>query len=162
MIRHTIEYFLFPAFTKLASKIKKVFEKQMKKEFPPEKDSNDEMYIEEDVVQRKKIKNAVKPEKEKKVKVPKEPKAKKAKQGESLAVFKRNNAILTPEFAHAQILQAQAQLLHKTQPDATVAQLLPKLGISQEVLANLTPAQMQTLMMQLRTGKMRAPRRKKF
>eukprot|EP00111_Clytia_hemisphaerica_P006367 TCONS_00018467-protein len=139
-------------FTKLAGKIKKVFEKQMKKEFPPEMDSNDEMYVEEVAPQRKKLKQ----EKEKKTKSPKEAKPKKVKL-ESLAVFKRNNAILTPEFAHAQILQAQAQLLHKTQTDATVSQLLNKFGIPAEVLAKLTPAQMQTLMMQLRSGKLRAP-----
>jgi len=128
----------------------------MKKEFPPEKDIEDDLYeAEHNNTPKAKIKleksaaNATKTSKPKTTT--------KDSSNSILHSLKKNNAILTPEFAHAQILQAQAQLLHKTQFQhcsnvGDVPQILPKLGIPQELTAKLTPAQMQLLMMQLRSG----------
>ena len=138
---------MFIAYTKLAYKIKKLFEKQMKKEFPPEKNTKDELYEEES----KRIS---------KIKVPKEyatkiAKEKKPKGPNAIQALKKNNLILTPEFAHAQILQAQADILHKNEAQQTgssIPQILPKLGIPQDILAKLSPAQMQSLIMQLRSS----------
>ena len=116
----------------------------MKKEFPAEKLSNDDEY--EQALEPKK--NTVKIKTEK---VPKEKHFRKSKELSGLQAFKRNTAILTPEFAHAQILQAQAHVLQNSQGGIS-SQILPKLGISQDILARLTPAQMQLMMMQLRSG----------
>ena len=135
---------LSTAFHKLATKVKKTFEKQMKKEFPAEKVSKDEEYEQEGGSK----KNTPKIKSEK---ISKEKNAKRSKEISGLQAFKRNTAILTPEFAHAQILQAQANLLQNTQGGSS-SQILPKLGISQDILAKLTPAQMQLMMMQLRSG----------
>ena len=129
----------------------------MKKEFPPEKDIEDDLYEDE---QRNTLKVKTKLEKPNTSKISKvKTTTTKDSSNSILHSLKKNNIILTPEFAHAQILQAQAQLLHNTQfqqysgsNSNGVPQILPKLGIPQEVMAKLTPAQMQLLMMQLRSG----------
>lgn len=121
----------------------------MKKEFPAEKISKDDEYEQEGLP----MKQTPKVKTEKVPKTLRKAIGKKPKEISSLQAFKRNTAILTPEFAHAQILQAQAsQLLQKSPGGTSSQQILPNLGIPQDVLAQLSPAQMQLLMMQLRSG----------
>lgn len=133
----------------------------MKREFPPEVDFSDDLY-EESQRQQQQLMDANTP-KPKKVKVGKPAKEKKVADAKPNAAAKNAiqtlqssyNKIITPEFAHAQILQAQ---LHQNKipinssPKSTVAHIVPKLGIPQDILAKMTPAQLQMYMLQYRTG----------
>lgn len=137
------------AFTKLAFKLKKVFDKIMKREFPPEVDYSDDLYEEKDQV---KLPKAKKPKIENE-KTPKEKKPKKEKKT-SLQKLQSYKTMITPEFAHAQILQAKLQQGQLQSGDISSAPqtILPKLGIPQDILAKMSPAQLQMFMLQYRAG----------
>lgn len=154
-------FLLFVAFTKLAFKLKKVFDKMMKREFPPEIDCTDDLYEEANMEEAKVAKvKKTKTENTPREKTPKEKKPSKQHSKEkrmSLQSLQSYSTIITPEFAHAQIMQArlqqaQHQSLAAQSGAGTSPQILPKLGIPQDILAKMSPAQLQMFMLQYRAG----------
>lgn len=143
--------FLFLAYTKLAFEVKKIFEKLMKREFPPDVEIDDDDFFEVD-------QPTLKPTKFKKPKLITTP----ANISPSTPITHKKTSMsdsITPEFARAQMLQAQARMrqLHQSASllqSANIRSMKPpiamspsRFSLSSGAIAKMTPAQMQSLLL---------------
>ncbi|XP_057317349.1 mucin-17-like isoform X2 [Hydractinia symbiolongicarpus] len=146
----------YSSYTKLAFEVKKIFEKLMKREFPPDVEIDDDDFFEVD-------QPTPKPTKFKKPKLITTPSniSSTNLSTPSTPITHKNTSMsdsITPEFARAQMLQAQARMrqLHQS---ASLLQstnirhikppiaMSPRFALSSGAIAKMTPAQMQSLLL---------------